>query len=450
MIVGENHHTIYLLCICGEIIMRTISFETDHSGHYSDPTWVYLNRLGRVPLMTRGQEVQHAILIRFAQYQMLRKAFCEKEVLETICRIARRLSEGKMKYTEVLAGDDEFPGAEGHKKRTLREFLRTIAKIKKNRNGLKTPPVGEKGVAGKTPAERKEQFDEECSELCRQLQLTTHQIRDLIVKYRTILEKSKNQKEIETFAYWEEIQNQAKCSMIEANVRLVVSVAKRYIRRGLEISDLIQEGNKGLITAVDNFDYRRGYKLSTYAIWWIRQSILRAIHEKAKTIHIPSNAFDCFIKIEKYDRSFYRNCGRHPTVKEIAAHLKCSAQRISTALESSMKLVSLDTQIGNDEATVGEYLEDRHTEDPFQQLSLADLHRHINHVLESLEPNERQTVIMRFGLDDGCIKTLGEIGKRIKLSNERIRQIEIKALKKLRTASRAEELAPWREDVRGE
>jgi RNA polymerase primary sigma factor len=448
LIVGENHHTIYLLCIFGDIIMRTISFEADHSGHYSDPTWVYLNHLGRVPLMTRGQEVQHAILIRFAQYQMLRKAFCEKEVLETIYRIARRLSEGKMKYTEVLTGDDEFPGADRHKKRTLREFLRTIAKIKKNRKQLEKQR--EKGVAVKISAEKKELLDEECTELCQQLQLTTHQIRDLIVKYRTILEKLKNQKENETFAYWEEIQNQAKCSMIEANVRLVVSVAKRYIRRGLEISDLIQEGNKGLITAVDNFDYRKGYKLSTYAIWWIRQSILRAIHEKAKTIHIPANAFDCFVKIEKYDRSFYRSCGRHPTVKEIAAHLKCSPQRISTALESSMKLVSLDTQIGNEEATVGENLEDRHIEDPFQQLSLADLHRHINHVLESLEPNERQTVIMRFGLDDGCIKTLGEIGKRIKLSNERIRQIEIKALKKLRSASRADELALWREDARGE
>lgn len=412
----------------------------DRSGHYSDPTWVYLSGLGRVQLMTRGEEVQHAILMRFAQYQMLSNAYREKEVLDSLFTIAQKLSEGKLKCSDVIQTDEGFVTGEESEVKATSAFLASIEEIRRKIKGV---AWGENGVRAAGADGR----DEEYIELCLQLRLNSHRIRDLLGKYRQRLEEAKDEEAIDEFVYWEDMLSQAKCSLIEANVRLVVSVAKKYLHRGIEISDCIQEGNKGLITAVENFDYRRGFKFSTYAIWWIRQAILRAIHEKARTIHIPANTLDLFSKIEHYTRLYSLNHGRQPTIDEIALHLKCSRDKVKNALESTMNLVSLDTQIGDDDTTIGEYIEDPHTEDPFQKLSLADLRSHISHVLDSLEPNEKRTVLMRFGLDDGRFKTLGEIASTLGLSNERIRQIEIKALRKLRKSQRAEELAPWREGV---
>lgn len=420
----------------------------DRAGHYSDPTWVYLSGLGRVQLMTRGEEVQHAILMRFAQYQMLSKAYRKKEVLESLFTIAHKLDEGKLKCTDVLQTDEGFVQGEESEVKAQGAFLATIEEIRRkaknivndNKNGAER----DNGDALPGPAQS---HDEEYVELCLQLRLNSHRIRDLLNNYRRLLEEANDEESIDEYGYWEDMLSQAKCALIEANVRLVVSVAKKYLHRGIEISDCIQEGNKGLITAVENFDYRRGFKFSTYAIWWIRQAILRAIHEKARTIHIPANTLDLFTKIEHYSRLYSLNHGRQPTTEEIALHLKCSKEKVKNALESSMNLVSLDSRIGDDDATIGEYIEDPHTEDPFQKLSLADLRSHISHVLDSLEPNEKQTVLMRFGLDDGRFKTLGEIASGLKLSNERIRQIEIKALRKLRKSERAGELAPWREGV---
>ncbi|MBN1131138.1 MAG: sigma-70 family RNA polymerase sigma factor [Chitinispirillaceae bacterium] len=420
----------------------------DGRGNFSDPTWVYLKGLGKVPLMNRGQEVQHAILIRFARHQMLSRAFRETVIIETLYHIAQKLSEGKVRCTEVLQLDDEFSADQASMDRATREFLDVIAAIRKKRAELETlQRNGSPAGSADGRAEAIERLEEECTEICMQLKLNPHQIRDLLARFRSLLAASQNETALDEFTYWEDMRDEAKCSIIESNVRLVVSVAKRYIHRGLEISDLIQEGNKGLITAVESFDYHRGYKFSTYAIWWIRQAILRSINEKAKTIHVPANTLDLFSKIDQYSREYCMKVGRQPTIEEIADHLKVSPEKVTNALESVLNPVSLDMHVGDDDATIGEYLEDPAAEDPFERLSLADLRRHINLALDSLDQREKQTVIMRFGLDDGRIKTLGEVGERLRLSNERIRQIEIKALRKLRKSARSSELEPWKEGV---
>jgi RNA polymerase primary sigma factor len=421
----------------------------EHKGNFSDPTWVYLKGLGKAPLMNRGEEVQHAILMRFARYQMVNKAFREKVILETLYHIAQKLTEGKIKCIDVLLLEDEFAAEDANLEKATREFLATISGIRKKRAELE---ILRKANCPSDPEKSPDEeaamrLEDESTELCMQLRLNPHQIRDLLARFRSLLIASKNEDALDEFTYWEHMRDDAKCSIIEANVRLVVSVAKRYIHRGLEISDLIQEGNKGLITAVESFDYHRGYKFSTYAIWWIRQAILRAINEKSKTIHIPANTLDLYTKIDQYSRSYSLKIGRQPTVEEIAETLKITPEKVAGALESVLNPISLDMQVGDDETTIGEHIEDPHSEDPFERLSLADLREHISHVLDSLEPKEKKTVIMRFGLDDGRIKTLGEVGDRLGLSNERIRQIEIKALRKLRKSARSEELAPWKEGV---
>ncbi|MDR2727754.1 MAG: sigma-70 family RNA polymerase sigma factor [Chitinispirillales bacterium] len=414
--------------------------------HYSDPTWSYLNSLGKVPLMNRGQEAQHAILMRFAQYKLLDMAFRAPFVLDSLYRICDQLKENVLDTTDVLRVE-EGQAKDPLKTESLRsDFFEKISAVRELDIKVRELKAVESGSGGERIKNELSDLEDRCVDKCQELRLKSGQVKDILDRYMEHLQSKTDELLLEKFVYWESMRNQAKCSIIEANVRLVVSIAKRYVHRGMEISDIIQEGNKGLIAAVENFDYRKGYKFSTYAIWWIRQAISRAIHEKSKTIHLPAGTFDLVTKIERFSRKWSLQHGCAPTIETIAEELKCSVEKVEMAMECAANPISLDMETGSDGSTIGEFIEDTQNEDPLSRLSLDNLREHIGMVLDSLDPKEKKTVIMRFGLDDGRIKTLSEIGAKLKLTNERVRQIEVKALRKIKQSNRLAELESWKED----